>query len=169
MNILSTRRFSLLEVLIALMLITASLPLLLTPFIYATTDQMETVQKLRKEKTALYYLVTVLSELHTGGIPLNQLDGDQEYPFKPEWKAEENAPPVVGTYKFKKIRDKPIAEGQSVELWQTTIEIKDGTNNNPSSSSFAYEFVVRKGKASQEAPKSQEEPPKAPEAPNEEE
>lgn len=142
----SKRHFSLLEVLIALLLITASLPLLLTPFIYATTDQMETVQKLRKEKTALYYLVTVLGELHSGAIPLSQLDGEQPYPFKPEWKEM----PVPGTYKFKKIRDKPISEGQSVELWQTTLEIAD--------SSFTYEFVVKRGKAEQEVPKPQEAP-----------
>lgn len=157
MKVLSPRHFSLLEVLIALMLITASLPLLLTPFIYATTDQIETVQKLRKEKTVLYYLVTILGELHTGAIPLNQLDGEQEYPFKPEWKGDDwKDLPITGSYKFKKIRDKSISEGQTVELWQITIEIKEGIGKNASSSNFTYEFVVSKGKSELEAPKKEE-------------
>lgn len=150
MKILSERRFSLLEVLIALMLITASLPLLLTPFIYATADQMETVQKLRLEKTSLYYLVTILEELHTGGIPLSQLEGDSEYPFKGEWKREDLKDlPITGTYKFKYIRKKTETEGQRVELWQTTIEIKDGTAKTPSTSSFTYEFVIKRSKPEQ--------------------
>jgi hypothetical protein len=157
MKVISRRQFSLLEVLIALMLITASLPLSLTPFIYATTDQIETVQKLRKEKSVLYYLVTILGELHTGAIPLNQLDGEQEYPFKGEWKADDwKDLPITGSYKFKKMRDKPISEGQTLELWQTTIEIKEGVGKNASSSNFTYEFVVRKGKAEQETPKKEE-------------
>lgn len=141
------RHFSLLEVLIALMIITASLPLLLTPFIYATTDQMETVQKLRKEKTVLYYLITILGELHSGSIPLSQLDGDQAYPFKPEWKAEEwKELPLTGTYQFKKMKNKSLSEDQTVELYQMTLEIIDGIGKKASSSSFIYEFVVKKGK-----------------------
>lgn len=158
MKIVSRRYFSLLEVLIALMLITASLPLLLTPFIYATTDQIETVQKLRKEKSVLYYLVTILSELHTGAIPLNQLEGEQEYPFKPEWKADEwKDLPITGSYKFKKIRDKSLEGGQKLELWQTTIEIKDGVGKNASTSNFTYEFAVKRGKSLDAAPQEEEE------------
>ena len=146
MKVLSRRSFSLLEVLIALMLITASLPLLLTPFIYATTDQIETVQKLRKEKTILYYLITILGELHTGAIPLNQVGGEQAYPFKPEWKVEDwKDLPVSGSYQFKKIKDKPISDNQTAELWQIIIEIRDGNGKTASTSSFAYEFVLRKG------------------------
>ena len=157
MKIQKGHHFSLLEVLIALMIITASLPLLLTPFIYATTDQMETVQRLRKEKTVLYYLITILGELHSGSIPFSQLDGEQAYPFKPEWKGEDwKELPVTGTYQFKKLKDKTLSESQTLELYQITLEIIDGVGKNASSSTFNYEFVVKKGKEQAAAPKSEE-------------
>lgn len=157
MNQTNKRHFSLLEVLIALMLITASLPLLLTPFIYATADQQETVQKLRKEKTSLYYLVTILENLHTGSIPLNQLDGTQEYPFRPEWKGEDwKTLPITGTYKFKKIKDKKGNEGQQIELWELIIDIKDSTTKEPTTSSLSYEFIVRRAKSADETAKQDE-------------
>jgi type II secretory pathway pseudopilin PulG len=116
------RHFSLLEVMIALLLITASLPLLLTTFVYAAVDQSETVKKMQQEKSAFYFLTTILTDLHTGVIPLSQLDARDHFPIT------DKETQATGTYKFDKIK-----KGDQ-ELWQVMIEINQAK--------FPFEFIV---------------------------
>lgn len=128
------RYFSLLEVLISILLLLMSLPLLLTPFVLASTDQMETIQKLKDEKIAFYILTSLLIDLQTGGISLSQLDSDQPYPLKSDWKAL----PASGSYSFKKL--KPQRQTNTgIELWQVTIQLNEN-------STFLFQFIVQRNK-----------------------
>lgn len=123
---INKRHFSLLEVLIALLLITAALPLLLSPFVYASVDQMETVKKMNLEKMAFSQLTTTLANLQMGIIPLSNLETNQEYPFN------------EGSYRFKKLKS-----GENFELWQITFTFKEGKP-------FAFNFIVKRHAPTQE-------------------
>lgn len=129
----SRRPFTLLEVLIAILLILSTLPLLLTPFVYASADQMETIEKIKQQKAALYLVTMLFTDLHTGAIPLTQIDQEVEYPFKNEWKIE-------GTYQFKKIKSSKNEQDEAwIELWQVIFVFK-----NQKQAPFIYEFVIGK-------------------------
>lgn len=142
------RHFSLLEVLIAIMLITASLPLLLTPFVYASVDQMETIQKLKQEQAAQYIITTLLGDLQTGTIPLNQLDQGSDYPFRSEWNTKEDK--YLGSYKFNKLKGD---NEEGVELWQVSLSLEDPAKKTVAKTVFSYEFIVKRIKeASVEPP-----------------
>lgn len=142
------RYFTLLEVLIAIMLITASLPLLLSVYVYATIDQKEALIKIKQERAAFHYLTIILTELQTGAISLNQLDSEQEYPLKTT--SSEYA--ATGSYRFSKLRPQKDQEGEQVELWQMKLKFED--KHNEITTQFPFEFIVRRNKPVEASPES---------------
>ena len=139
--------FSLLEVLVALMLITIALPLLMTPFFYATADQVEAIKKMKQEKAVAFLVTSILGDLQTGAIPLNSLEQESLYPLKEEWK-------IPGTYRFKKLSrhyEDEDNEGKP-ELWLLLIALSEEGKN----AGYPYEFIVKKNKPA--APLEKEEP-----------
>lgn len=126
---LQKRGFSLLEVLIALLIISVALPILMSPFVYASIDQREAIKKMQQEKMVFNQLTTVLANMQMGLIPLNLLESNQEYPLNDA---------LGGSYHFKKLKS-----GEQIELWQLVFTFKEG---NP----FTFNFIVKKHANTQE-------------------
>ena len=138
------RQFSLLEVLIAFLLISFSLPLLIAPFLYSAVDQKETLEKLKIEAAAHTSLTSFLVDLHTGKIP--QIEPAEQIPLRAEWL---NDGQISGSYALKKLkpsRDEALdekSESVIIELWEATFSLKSPSQKIPIP--FSYHFVVVRG------------------------
>lgn len=124
------RCFSLLEVLIAFVLISLSLPVLMAPFIYAAVDQKEMVEKMRAETAAQYAITSFLTELQLGTIPPSQIVDKGEFPLKDEWFREMGGK-ISGDYHLSKLKAQQNNEEEDVEieLWEvgftfTSVSLK---------------------------------------------
>jgi type II secretory pathway pseudopilin PulG len=143
------RNFSLLEVLIAFLLISLSLPLLMAPFIYASVDQKEMVDKMRAQSAAQYALTSFLIDLQQGKIPITQIVDKSEFPLKDEWFKEMGGQ-ISGIYTLKKIKPsrskaKEDEEAVEIELWE--VDFTFPTLIKKKTSYFPFQFVIVRGEA----------------------
>lgn len=133
--------FTLLEVLIALLLISAALPLLIAPFFYASFDRQEALEKIRLEKAAQFAITQLLIDLHTKKIPPQEVEAGRSYPVHEEWfEALEYKSQISGAYQFEKKWPLTEQSQQGPELWQVRIDLKMATQKNPLP--FVYEFIL---------------------------
>lgn len=110
------RSFTLLEVLIALVLITIALPLLTAPYFYEALNLMQSTKARRLEQNLQQAKATLLEAIHT----------KQMNPFsepKGEWTKLETMPAV--DYRFTRQKPKSDEESEALELWEISLRIKD--------------------------------------------
>jgi type II secretory pathway pseudopilin PulG len=144
------RCFSLLEVLIAFLLISLSLPLLMAPFIYASVDQKEMVDKMRAQTAAQFALTSFLIDLQQGKIPITQIVDESEFPMKEEWFKEMGGQ-ISGNYTLKRL--KPARdhtkddedENVVMELWKVGFTFTSLTVKR--TPYFPFLFVIVRGEA----------------------
>lgn len=135
------KHFTLLEVLIAMLLISITLPVLITPFFYASVDQRETMEKIRLEKAAQFSITLLLVDLQTKQISPKDLEIDRAYPIKSEWvKGIGFSEPLAGTYTFKKLRPTRNLQEQGAELWQVNFALRLPSQKEPTA--FKYQFIL---------------------------
>src|SRR5262249_8038868 len=98
----------------------------MAPFIYASVDQREMVEKMRAETLAQFALVSFLIELQLGTIPPSQIVDKNEFPMKDEWFKGIGGQ-VSGFYTLRKL--KPAVqqskdeeeEEVEIELWEVAF------------------------------------------------
>lgn len=140
------RHFSLLEVLIAFLVISISIPMLMAPFVYASVDQKERVEKIRAELAAQYAATAFLVELQQGTIPISQIVDKSEFPMKEEWFKEMGGN-VSGVYTLRKLKtshqDKDEEEQVEIELWESAFIFNSLSLKKPPY--FPFKFTIVRG------------------------
>lgn len=141
--------FSLLEVLIAILLVTFSIPLLIAPFLYTVRNYEADIKDAYLEKAAIFALAGFLEDLQRGQKVLS--DGEVN-PAKEEWfsKISPFIPGFTVTYILQRL--KPSAnsdeeETQNIELWQVVFTFQNPPSKNLSATQFSFKFVALKEKA----------------------
>jgi Tfp pilus assembly protein FimT len=110
------RRFTLLEVLIALVLITTALPLLTAPYFYESLNLMQATKARRLENDLKKAKALILESIHTKQLnPFTETRG--------EWKKVQTMP--AADYLFTRVKPKPDDAEEKVELWELSLRIKD--------------------------------------------
>jgi type II secretory pathway pseudopilin PulG len=141
------RCFSLLEVLISLLIISLSLPLLIAPFLYASVDQQERVNKMRAEMAAQFALTAFLMELQAGKIPASQIVDNSTLPLKKEWFSEMGGgvEGMISLKKLKPARKNHKEEENQVEfeLWEVAFSFTSLSLKKPPY--FPFQFIVQRG------------------------
>lgn len=119
------RHFSLLEVLVAFMLISLSLPLLIAPFMYASVDQKERVDKMRAETAAQFAITSFLIDLQQQKISFSQVSDNNQMPLPKEWfdAMGGNIEGFLSLSKLKPVRAKESEDPSTVEveLWEVAF------------------------------------------------
>lgn len=140
------RNFSLLEVLIAFLIISISIPMLMAPFVYASVDQKERVEKMRAELAAQFALTAFLVELQQGTIPISQIVDKSEFPMKEEWFRELGGK-ISGVYTLRKLnpvhQSKDEEEEVEIELWEAGFLFNSLSLKKPSY--FPFKFTIVRG------------------------
>lgn len=145
------RCFSLLEVLIAFMLIALSLPLLIAPFLYASVDQREMVEKMKAETASQFAITGFLVDLHLGKIPISGIVDKGEEPLKEEW-FEKMGGAVSGHYELTKLKsqvehkDDEENDKVDIELWE--VRFVFDSLSLKKSTVFPFKFTIVRGEAS---------------------
>lgn len=110
------RSFTLLEVLIALVLITTALPLLTAPYFYEALNLMQSTKARRLEQNLQRAKVHLLEAIHTKQLnPFTEAKG--------EWIRLEAMPNV--DYQFTRKKPKPEDDSEKLELWEMRLRIKE--------------------------------------------
>ncbi|KAF3363254.1 hypothetical protein PHSC3_000144 [Chlamydiales bacterium STE3] len=131
--------FTLLEVLIALLLVLMCLPILISSFVFINIEQQKMLNQMGLSQVANNAFAVVLEEMVTNKISYNFLEGDRTFPLEP--RHFESDKPLNGSFFFKKLDpEKPNKENYKVELWQVTIELEPPYEKK--AFSFAYKFIV---------------------------
>lgn len=148
------RFFSLLEVLVALMLISLLFPLLIAPFTYAKVDFEENTRSIKIERASQMCLSSFLIDLHLEKLNIHQFENKTVHPIPPEWLQEiDPERRLSGTYYCEKLQPKKQEEEEGekkIELWQVVFsftEVKQKTK-----ALFGYDFVVVSANNVQGAP-----------------
>lgn len=143
------RCFSLLEVLVAFLLISLSLPLLMAPFIYASVDQKEMVDKMRAQTAAQFAITSFLIDLQQGKIAISQVVDKSEFPLKEEWFKEMGGQ-ITGFYTLNKlkpsknnIKEEGEQEQVEMELWEVGFTFTSLTLKRIPY--FPFKFAVIRG------------------------
>lgn len=117
----------------------------MAPFIYASVDQKEMVEKMRAETAAQFAITFFLTELQLGTIPSSQIVEKSEFPLKEEW-FKGIAGPVSGIYTLTKLKPKHKNKKEKeveIELWEvgftfTSLPLKEKPY-------FPFKFTIVKG------------------------
>lgn len=110
------RSFTLLEVLIALVLITIALPLLTAPYFYEALNLMQSTKARRLEQSLQQAKAQILESIHAKQLnPFGEPKG--------EWRKLETMPSV--DYRFTRQKPKTDEEAASLELWEMSLRIKE--------------------------------------------
>lgn len=116
MKALRRQHFTLLEVLIALVLITTALPLLIAPYFFESLNLMQATKARRLETDLQKAKALLLESIHTKQLnPFTETKG--------EWKKVETMP--TADYRFTRLKPKPEEAEEKIELWELSLKIKD--------------------------------------------
>jgi type II secretory pathway pseudopilin PulG len=121
-----SRFFSLIEVLIALGLVTIALPLLTLPFIYSMKNYAEINKSLEYEKYAQQVVTRLFIEMHQGSVPLSQLKEKRQFEVPPDWGLGK------AVYEFRMLEEE---EPDKPQLWEAKLLL--GVSPLP----FNYHFI----------------------------
>ncbi len=133
MRLIKKRPFSLLEVLIALTLISVSIPILINPYLFEVLNLNESERIMRQERTLSTLKAVLFEALHTGKIAVKEEDQNKWQEIDPTWTS------LKGKFTLTLNRKKED-EAKRVELWNLTIAL-EGSKDNPQTYLF-----VRVGK-----------------------
>lgn len=139
------REFTLLEVLIAILLVTFALPLLTAPFLYTARNYEADLDDAYLEKAAGFALVGLLGDLHKGRKLLGSFDAGLSHPGMEEWFSEAFPSPsgLTVTYTLRKLKPSQKSEEektQNVELWEVSFLLKKGSKLPPTK--FDFKFIA---------------------------
>jgi len=146
------RLLTLLEVLIAMLIITLALPILVSSFVFTYSQQSRFLDEVALDTIANSAFVSLFEDLSKGQISYKNLEVEQEFPVSVPGNWE-------GTYAFKKLQpDKPPKEGTTyfVELWEVTFNFTHPRQKK--THTFKYNLIAVRDLTPTEAPKTGEAP-----------
>lgn len=141
LKIRKKRHLTLLEVLIALLLVIMVLPVLVSSFLATYTQQEKFTDEIFLNRLANNAFVSVFEDMSKNRISYQDLESEREFSLnsgqfladKRNWE---------GSYSFKKLRpDKPPKNtAYFVELWQ--LHFTFSQDNKKKANTFDYDFIV---------------------------
>lgn len=134
------RHLTLLEVLIALLLVMVTLPILISSFVFTTVEQQKMIAGMSINRVANHAFAVIFEDLAVHRITYNVLESDREFPLE-EKHLGDTSGRWSGTYRFKKLKpDKPKQKNYYVELWEVLFDFSQA--NSKEKKHFAYHFIV---------------------------
>lgn len=134
------RHLTLLEVLIALLLIMMTLPILISSFAFTTIEQQKMINSMSVNRVANNAFALIYEELATHKITYPMLEADREYPLDANHLKDPSGI-WSGNYKFHKLKpDKPKTTKYHVELWEVLFDFDQAGSKEKKH--FAYDFIV---------------------------
>lgn len=124
------RSFTLLEVLIALVLITTALPLLITPYFYEMVHSSHYRKTIQREEQQATLHAALFEALHFKKLKLSEAQLKEWKQVDPSWVP---AGMPKAFYKLDRLKPEKLTEVMpKVELWSITLRWEDDKNEqNP--------------------------------------
>lgn len=123
--------FTLLEVLMAMVLVVVAFPLLIAPYFYSFKDIQENMEAMQVEKASRIAAANFFIDLHLGKIALSSVEENQEHPIPASW-FQEAFPKTEfeGVYRMVRIEPRNPRSDSKVFLWQVIFSLYTQAQKN---------------------------------------